>query len=83
MGWLKIQKIKYLENRTKLFLCFRRHILRSHHFIAEVTFNLQIASHIQIQKKQLSCCPVCRNRQVQHSKFLGTINHKQLKLIKC
>ena len=44
MGWLKIQKLEYLESRTYFFyelinLCFRCHILRSYCFVAEVTFN--------------------------------------------
>ena len=45
MGWLKIQNIEYLENRTELFyktkkiinLWLRWHILKSYCFVAEVT----------------------------------------------
>ena len=46
MGWLKIQKLEYLENGTWFFyeikkilnLYLRWHILRSYRFLAEVTF---------------------------------------------
>ena len=48
MGWLKIQNLKYLENGRSFFreikkilnLCLRGVILRSYHFVAEVTFNI-------------------------------------------
>ena len=47
MEWLKIGKLEYLENRTELFyeikkkfiFRFKWHILRSFHFVVEVTFN--------------------------------------------
>ena len=40
MGWLKMQKLEYLENGNKKILnvCLRQHILRSYRFLAEVTF---------------------------------------------
>ena len=45
MGWLKIQKLEYLEDRTSSFneiknflMCLRWHILKSYRFVAKVTF---------------------------------------------
>ena len=46
MGWLKLKKnrisweqnIIFLRNKKILYLCFRKHILRSYRFVAEVTF---------------------------------------------
>ena len=51
MGWLKIQKLEYLENGTELFyetkkilnLYLRWHILRSYRFVAEVTFKVGLS----------------------------------------
>ena len=50
MGWLKIQKLEYLENKTIflrnkkiLNLCLRQHILRSYRFVAEVTLNVLLS----------------------------------------
>ena len=47
MEWLKIRKLEYLEkeqtvlrNKKILNLCLRWHILRSYHFVAEVTLKL-------------------------------------------
>ena len=53
MGWLKIQKLEYLENGTFkkiLNLCFRWYILRSYSFVAEVTFNYQNMESAQSAK---------------------------------
>ena len=56
MGWLKIQKLEYLENATlffyeikKFLICFRWHILRSYHFAAEVIFKVK-PLHIMLSK---------------------------------
>ena len=48
MGWLKIQKLEYLENGTEFFYEIKKFLIwasdfesfESHHFVAEVTFNL-------------------------------------------
>ena len=48
IGWLKIQKLEYLENGTQFFYEIKKfltcasdgHILRSYRFLAEVTRKL-------------------------------------------
>ena len=37
MGWLKIQKLEYLENKTEFFS-----EIRSYRFVAEVTFKVNV-----------------------------------------
>ena len=61
MGWLKIQKLEYLENKTSfiyeikkiLDLRLRWHILRSYCFLAEVTFNSKLKTK-QLSQKYIS-----------------------------
>ena len=53
MGWLKIQKLEYLENGTEPFseikMYLKWHILRSYRFVAEVTFKSFLVYKISIK----------------------------------
>ena len=48
--WLcQEQNIIFLRNIKILNLCFRWHIFRSYHFVAEVTFNVRIARNTTLK----------------------------------
>ena len=64
MGWLNIQILKYLENRTSLRnknilnLCFRWHILRSYRFVAEVSFKRKVCRWQQTLLEEYKTFPI-------------------------
>ena len=55
------QKITFLRNKKILNLCLRSHILRSFHFVAEVTLKLGQAYHWELNWRILSLWIIANN----------------------